>query len=226
LVKLGKFTGDVLQTQVEETIQEALKTSELAKISHEQDAVFDAHGLSMNVQPSKSLEAQASKTETDQVQCAATAEYAVYSKTAHTPQASKTETDQVQSAPTAEHAVSSKTVQTPTYSQTEFLSSDSKIVIKRLVELSVGAAFGEIALENANSKRTATIVAETDCKLISITRADYRNVLADLFSKKKASDIAFLKNVPIFSKLNPRTLETLQSVMTYQTYLSDKGDAT
>ncbi len=196
MVKLGKFTGDVLQTQVEETIQEALKTSELAKTSHEEDAIFDAHGLSMNAQPSKSLEAQAFKAETDQVQ----------------------------SAPTAERAVSSKTVQTPTYSQTEFLSSDSKIVIKRLVELSVGAAFGEIALENANSKRTATIVAETDCKLISITRADYRNVLAELFSKKKASDIAFLKNVPIFSKLNPRTLETLQSVMTYQTYLSDKGD--
>jgi CRP-like cAMP-binding protein len=113
----------------------------------------------------------------------------------------------------------------PSYTNTEYLSSDSKVVIKKLVELSVGAAFGEIALENANSKRTATIVAETDCKLITITRADYHNVLAEVFAKKKGDDIRFLKEVPILSTLNLRTLETLQSVMTYETYQVDQGDA-
>jgi hypothetical protein len=48
--------------------------------------------------------------------------------------------------------------------------------------------------------------------------------LADIFAKKKASDVAFLKEVPIFSKLNPRTVEALQSVMTHQTHRADQGD--
>jgi hypothetical protein len=48
--------------------------------------------------------------------------------------------------------------------------------------------------------------------------------LSEIFAKKKANDIAFLKEVPIFSKLNPKTLETLQSVMSHQTYQADQGD--
>lgn len=194
LVKIGKFSGDVLQTQIEETIQEALKVKAASDI-------FDAHG------PSTSQNAE-------QIECV------------EKPEEVQPDIAKIPSSPAAERAISSTTPSAPTYSQTEFLSSDTKLVIKRLVELSVGAAFGEIALENANSKRTATIVAETDCKLITITRADYRHVLADLFAKKKATDMAFLKQVPIFSKLNPRILETLQSVMTHQTHGMDKGDAT
>ena len=196
LVKIGKFSGDVLQTQIEETIQEALKIKTASEI-------FDAHGL-----PTSELK------NAEQIESVETKPEEVKPDIAKTP-----------SSPAAERVISSTTPPAPTYTQTEFLSSDTKLVIKRLVELSVGAAFGEIALENANSKRTATIVAETDCKLITITRADYKHVLADLFAKKKATDVAFLKQVPIFSKLNPRTIETLQSVMTHQTHGMDKGDA-
>jgi hypothetical protein len=198
LEKIGKFSGDVLQTQVEETIQDALRASG-SQNSHSQPAesgIFDSHELSttalQTIQPSES----------------------------QVPENSIAEIVQVQGTPAAETSLAH-----PTYTHTQFLSADSKVVIKKLVELSVGAAFGEIALENANSKRTATIVAETDCKLLTITRADYRHVLSDLFAKKKAAEIAFLNGVPIFSKLNPRTVETLQSVMTNQTCRVDEGNA-
>ena len=199
MVKLGKFTGDVLQTQVEETIQDALRASgsQNSQSQPAESGVFDAHELSTSaaqtVQPSGS----------------------------QLPENSTAEIVQVQSTPLAAQTPLAH----PTYTQTQFLSADSKVVIKKLVELSVGAAFGEIALENANSKRTATIVAETDCKLLTITRADYRHVLSDLFAKKKAADVAFLNGVPIFSKLNPRTVEALQSVMTNQAYRVDEGNA-
>jgi hypothetical protein len=202
LVKIGKFSGDVLQTQIEETIEEALKASQTEDRQKKADEVFDAHEISGN----ESIDDVPTKM----------------------PEHVQSEEEQVLLTPTKqviEHSLLPNTsTTTPTYAATEFLSSDTKIVIKKLVELSVGAAFGEIALENANSKRTATIIAETDCKLITITRADYRNVLADVFAKKKATDVAFLKKVPIFSKLNPRVLETLQSVMTHQTHETDQGD--
>jgi CRP-like cAMP-binding protein len=200
LVKLGKFSGDVLQTQLEETIEEALKASQSTECSPKQaNDVFDAHEISTSA--------------------------SMHEVTNDLPKNLPSEATIATSPtkPVAEHAAS-QDASTPTYANTEFLAADTKLVIKKLVELSVGAAFGEIALENANSKRTATIVAETDCKLITITRADYRNVLADIFAKKKASDVAFLKEVPIFSKLNPRTVEALQSVMTHQTHRADQGD--
>ncbi len=198
MVKIGKFSGDVLQTQIEETIEEALRASQTEDRQKQASEVFDAHEVAQNE----------SKDELQNI----------------LPQnvRSEEEKEQMPTKPASDNIVHN--LSTPTYAVTEFLSSDTKIVVKKLVELSVGAAFGEIALENANSKRTATIIAETDCKLITITRADYRHVLADVFAKKKATEVAFLKEVPLFSKLNPRTLETLQSVMTHQTYQADQGD--
>jgi CRP-like cAMP-binding protein len=187
-----------LQTQIEETIDEALKASQSENHQKQSSEVFEAHEISTNdhahEEPQKMPE--------------------------HLRYEDEKVTSPAKSA--AEQAISPSS-STPTYAATEFLSSDTKIVIKKLVELSVGAAFGEIALENANSKRTATIIAETDCKLITITRADYRHVLADVFAKKKATEVAFLKEVPLFSKLNPRTLETLQSVMTHHSHNADQG---
>ena len=203
MVKLGKFSGDVLQTQIEETIEEALRASQAETLRSQtaSNDVFDVHEVSKH--PSDADTGNADSQESLQ---------------------SKADNPVL---PITEGAakIASPEKSAPTYNLTEFLAADTKIVIKKLVELSIGAAFGEIALENANSKRTATIVAETDCKLISITRADYRNVLSEIFAKKKANDIAFLKEVPIFSKLNPKTLETLQSVMSHQTYQADQGDA-
>jgi hypothetical protein len=114
LVKIGKFSGDVLQTQIEETIQEALKIKAASEI-------FDAHGL-----PTSELQ-NAEQIET-------------------IPEEVKPDIAKTPSSPAAERVFSSTTPPAPTYTQTEFLSSDTKLVIKRLVELSVGAAFGEIAL--------------------------------------------------------------------------------
>jgi CRP-like cAMP-binding protein len=207
MVKLGKFSGDVLQTQIEETIEEALRASQAETLRSQtaSNDVFDVHEVSNSPQSSSVSDAGNADSE-ESLQ-------------------SKAENPLVPVTEGAAKIASPQTISAPTYNLTEFLAADTKIVIKKLVELSVGAAFGEIALENANSKRTATIVAETDCKLLSITRADYRNVLADIFAKKKANDIAFLQEVPIFSKLNPKTLETLQSVMSHQTYQADQGDA-
>jgi len=199
LVKIGKFTGEVLQAQIEQTIEDAFRATDSKSLdapkvdappANESEA-FSAH---ISSQPNSPISLPNS------------------------------EQSEVESAvkPTAQAA--ERFLTTPSYNTTEFLAGDTKIVIKKLVELSVGAAFGEIALENANSKRTATIVAETDCKLLTITRADYHRVLADFFAKKKASELAFLKEVPIFSKLHDRTLETLQAVMRVENYGVEQGD--
>jgi len=197
LIKIGKFSGEVLQTQIEQTIEDAVRAANTKnlQISKAENEAFVAH---MSAQDGENAEIVMNP-----------AAQAAESVLVNQPFVPAAESD----------------LATPVYNSTEFLAGDTKIVIKKLVELSVGAAFGEIALENANSKRTATIVAETDCKLITITRADYRRVLADFFAKKKASDIAFLKEVPIFSKLHPRTLETLQAVMLVQNYVVEQGEA-
>jgi len=209
LIKIGKFSGEVLQTQIEQTIEDAVRAANTKnlQISKAENEAFVAHMSAQNTTPSDSQVGSQDGENAEIVMNPAA-------------QAAESVLVNQPFVPAAESDLA-----TPVYNSTEFLAGDTKIVIKKLVELSVGAAFGEIALENANSKRTATIVAETDCKLITITRADYRRVLADFFAKKKASDIAFLKEVPIFSKLHPRTLETLQAVMLVQNYVVEQGEA-
>lgn len=108
MVKIGKFSGDVLQTQIEETIEEALRASQTEDRQKQASEVFDAHEVAQNE----------SKDELQNI----------------LPQneRSEEEKEQMPTKPASDNIVHN--LSTPTYAVTEFLSSDTKIVVKKLVE--------------------------------------------------------------------------------------------
>ncbi len=49
-----------------------------------------------------------------------------------------------------------------------------------MAELGQGKYFGEIALISKNFKRTATVVAKTECEMATLSKTDYLKILEPL----------------------------------------------
>lgn len=83
--------------------------------------------------------------------------------------------------------------------------------------IAAGKSFGELALVN-NATRQATIRAASVCKLWCFTRHQYREVAVAQEIKQTEERIAFLKQIALFAKLMPSSLEKIADVMVLKSY--------
>ncbi len=84
---------------------------------------------------------------------------------------------------------------------------------QEVAELTDGDYFGEIALLRETT-RTATCVARTDVELLTLSRADFTELLARQFAvagkvEKVAGMSAMLRRMPLFNDFSPRQLQAL-----------------
>lgn len=83
---------------------------------------------------------------------------------------------------------------------------------KQVGQISEGRAFGELALLNSTN-RAATIRALSPCKLWTLDRKTFRNVLANEELQKKSRVVGLLRQVKLFEKLSDVTLSTVADVV-------------
>lgn len=83
---------------------------------------------------------------------------------------------------------------------------------KQVGQISNGRAFGELALLNSTN-RAATIRALEPCKLWTLDRKTFRNVLANEELTKKSRVVGLLRHVKLFEKLSDATLSTVADVV-------------
>lgn len=103
----------------------------------------------------------------------------------------------------------------------EHLEGNEEVVLKTLVQLSDGASFGEIALESASSKRTATVIANKETVLLTIERQEYNYVLKQFMEKRKEQDVFFLKGIPAFSIWTVQQLSVLRDFLALEKHKRD-----
>jgi CRP-like cAMP-binding protein len=65
-------------------------------------------------------------------------------------------------------------------------------------QLKTGDIFGDLALDNNNNKRTATIVSDSDCHFGTIIKSVYVKSIQDTNTKFKKNNIAFIMSTPFF----------------------------
>ena len=68
--------------------------------------------------------------------------------------------------------------------------------------LTVGDTFGELALENKNSKRTATIIAHEDCDFAVINKNEYNLLIKDSLKKYKKKFFILIYSYKIFKEIS------------------------
>jgi CRP-like cAMP-binding protein len=71
-----------------------------------------------------------------------------------------------------------------------------------IVQKKKGDTFGELALQHENSKRTATIVTNTDCILGYLTKNDYETCLSEIEIKRRKNEVNFIMSFSIFDQMN------------------------
>jgi cGMP-dependent protein kinase len=74
-----------------------------------------------------------------------------------------------------------------------------------VADLPAGTGFGELALVN-DVLRTATIRASIPCRLWSIDRSDFREILSREENLSRERKVAVLQNIDLFAKLNFKAL--------------------
>jgi len=92
-----------------------------------------------------------------------------------------------------------------------------------------GKSFGDLALLNS-SARTATVKANSVCRLWTLDRITLRNFLSEHERKEMAAKMAFLRTVKLFDKISDYTLEKVADVMQQITFkpkdvIFRRGDA-
>lgn len=65
-----------------------------------------------------------------------------------------------------------------------------------------GDIFGELALQNPNSKRTATIICMEECIFGILSRESYNNIIKDIQWKKRKKNVNFILSFQIFKGMN------------------------
>jgi len=78
--------------------------------------------------------------------------------------------------------------------------------------LSVGDAFGEIALIN-NARRTASIICKEKTLMVTLSKQSYDKILSNLHSKKFMESVNFLKEFSLFSQWQNSQLTALYQNM-------------
>ena len=72
----------------------------------------------------------------------------------------------------------------------------------KVVELSEGSTFGEIALINEDSKRTASIYVKEDSVFGTLTADVYRELIRDIQRKNKKEESSFIFSTQLFNNVN------------------------
>ena len=85
-----------------------------------------------------------------------------------------------------------------------------RVVIKtyeffEVVQLNDGSIFGELALTNPNSKRTATIITKAECYFGTIVKQYYDISFRAAQEKSQSRNISFFTRSPIFKGINSNT---------------------
>ena len=80
-----------------------------------------------------------------------------------------------------------------------------KYIIYKYIEIAQknkGETFGELALQHEDSKRTATIITNTDCILGYLSKSAYQTCLSEIELKRRKNEINFIMSFAIFDKMN------------------------
>ena len=65
-----------------------------------------------------------------------------------------------------------------------------------------GDTFGELALQHEDSKRTATIITNTDCIFGYLTKSAYEACLSEIELKRRKNEVNFIMSFAIFDQMN------------------------
>ena len=86
----------------------------------------------------------------------------------------------------------------------EFAKKDnySIYLYYEIVQKNKGDTFGELALQHEDSKRTATIVTNTDCILGYLSKNDYETCLSEIELKRRKNEVNFIMSFSIFDQMN------------------------
>ena len=71
-----------------------------------------------------------------------------------------------------------------------------------IIQKNKGDTFGELALQHEDSKRTATIVTNTDCILGYLSKNDYETCLSEIELKRRKNEVNFIMSFAIFDQMN------------------------
>ena len=71
-----------------------------------------------------------------------------------------------------------------------------------IVQKNKGDTFGELALQHEDSKRTATIIANTDCILGYLSKSAYETCLSEIELKRRKNEVNFIMSFAIFDQMN------------------------
>lgn len=86
-----------------------------------------------------------------------------------------------------------------------------------------GDIIGELALQQTNNKRTATIICTEDCIFGTLTRDGYNSIIKDIQWKKRKSIVNFLLSFQIFKGMNWNYFESkIFNYFKYETYEQGK----
>ena len=80
-----------------------------------------------------------------------------------------------------------------------------KYIIYKYLEISQknkGETFGELALQHEDSKRTATIITNTDCILGYLSKSAYQTCLSEIELKRRKNEVNFIMSFAIFDQMN------------------------
>ena len=71
-----------------------------------------------------------------------------------------------------------------------------------IVTKNKGDTFGELALQHEDSKRTATIITNTDCIFGYLTKSAYETCLSEIELKRRKNEVNFIMSFAIFDQMN------------------------
>ena len=77
-----------------------------------------------------------------------------------------------------------------------------------IVKKGKGDIFGEVALQNEDKKRTATIICIDDCVFGSLSKNAYNNCLKEIEVRKRRANVTFILSFPIFTELRWNVFES------------------
>ena len=77
-----------------------------------------------------------------------------------------------------------------------------------IIKKNKGDIFGEVALQNEDKKRTATIICYENCVFGSLSKSAYNNCLRDIEVRKRRNYVNFILSFPIFTEMRWNIFES------------------
>ena len=86
-----------------------------------------------------------------------------------------------------------------------------------MVDLYPGDSFGEMALTK-DTPRTVTIIADTECRLITLSQKAFLDIMRNLDQYKVSGTADFFSNLPLFHYVNREALEEISKRAQYKKF--------